>query len=96
MKVRQTNNNKRSNKHRGSLDIIADILEASKGKTRKTYLMYRCNLSFKQLETYLNLLLKRGLISPIEDKDNDTSLFKITEKGERFLETYKGLQGLMG
>ena len=89
-------NTKRSNKHRGSLEIIADILEASKGKARKTYFMYRCNLSFKQLENYLNLLLKRGLISAVEDDNNDAILFKITEKGERFLETYKGLQGLMG
>ena len=88
-------NTKRSNKHRGSLDIIADILEASKGKARKTYLMYRCNLSFKQLENYLNLLLKRGLISAIEDNGNNASLFKTTEKGEYFLETYRGLQGLM-
>jgi len=85
----------RSSKHRGSLDIIADILEASRGKVRKTYLMYRCNLSFKQLENYLNLLLKRGLISTIEDNGNNASLFKITEKGEYFLETYRGLQGLM-
>ena len=91
----RTNNKKRSNKHRGSLDIIADILEASKGKTRKTYLMYRCNLSFRQLENYLNLLLKRGLLKAIEDNSNNTSLFRITEKGERFLETYKGLLGLM-
>jgi predicted transcriptional regulator len=90
-------NTKRSNKHRGSLDIIADILEASKGRTRKTYLMYRCNLSFKQLENYLNLLLKRGLLRTIEDDDdNNSNRFRITEKGERFLETYKGLQGLMG
>ncbi|MEM3580528.1 MAG: winged helix-turn-helix domain-containing protein [Candidatus Bathyarchaeia archaeon] len=91
----QTNNTSRSNKHRGSLDIIADILEASKGKTRKTYLMYRCNLSFRQLKNYLNLLLKRGLLKAIEDNSNNTSLFRITEKGERFLETYKGLVGLM-
>lgn len=91
----QETSKKRSNKHRGSLDIIADILEASKGKTRKTYLMYRCNLSFRQLENYLNLLLKGGLISTIENNDNSMSLFRITKKGERFLETYKGLQGLM-
>jgi predicted transcriptional regulator len=57
--------------------------------------MYRCNLSFRQLENYLDLLLKRGLLSTVEDNGNYTSLFKITEKGERFLETYKGLQGLM-
>ncbi len=95
MNLQKANNKKRSNKHRGSLDIIADILEASKGKTRKTYLMYRCNLSFRQLENYLNLLLRRGLLKAAEDNNNNTGLFRITEKGERFLEVYKGLQGLM-
>ncbi|MEM3769746.1 MAG: winged helix-turn-helix domain-containing protein [Candidatus Bathyarchaeia archaeon] len=94
MNLRETNK-KRSNKHRGSLDIIADILEASKGKTKKTYLMYRCNLSFKQMENYLSFLLKRELLKAIEDNGNNKSFFRITEKGERFLETYKGLQGLM-
>lgn len=95
--MQEKTHKKRSNKHRGTLDIIADILEASKGKTRKTYLMYRCNLSFKQMENYLSLLLKRGLIKAAEDQSNNTntSFFRITEKGERFLETYKGLQGLM-
>ncbi len=84
---------KRNNKHRGRLDIIADILEASRGKTRKTYLMYRCNLSFRQLENYLGFLMKRGLLHFVDD--GNTDMFKTTDKGERFLEAYKGLLDLM-
>lgn len=86
-------NRRLSSNNRGRLDIIADILEASRRKVRKTHLMYRCNLSFKQVELYLNFLLERKLL---HNADGDSSAFEITDKGERFLEAYKGLLGLIG
>jgi predicted transcriptional regulator len=82
--------------HRGRLDIIADILDASFGGAKKTYLMYRCNLSFKQLKYYLELLLKKGLLHVVADnKGSNPGLFEITDKGKEFLMAYKGLKGLM-
>lgn len=84
---------KNNSSHRGRLDIIAAILEASRRKVRKTHLMYRCNLSFKQVEAYLGFLLERKLLCQAE---GDPSAFKITGKGERFLEAYKGLLRLIG
>jgi len=92
-----TNTKKRSNNsHRGRLDIIADILEASYGGTRKTYLMYRCNMSFKQLRYYLDFLLTKELLYAFaESVDLDPSFFKITDKGREFLRAYNGLKSLM-
>jgi predicted transcriptional regulator len=91
----KTNNMKRSgNTHRGHLDIIADILEASQDKTRQTYLMNRCNLSFRQLKCYLEFLHKKGLLNATSEGGN-LSLVGITEKGRRFLKAYKGLKALM-
>lgn len=87
------NNRGSNNSHRGRLDIIADILEVSRRKVRKTQLMYCCNLSFKQVEFYLGFLLERKLLCYADD---DPCTFKITNKGERFLQAYKGLLGLMG
>lgn len=87
-----------SSSHRGRLDIIADILGASFGGVRKTHLMYRCNLSFKQLKYYLEFLLHKKLLQRARAGDNKTSnpgLFKITGKGKKFLEAYKGLKSLM-
>ena len=85
-----------SNTHRGRLDIIADILEASYNGTRKTYLMYRCNLSFKQLKYYLVFLLRKGLLHMVIDDGNPTpGIFKITDKGREFLKAYKGLKTLI-
>jgi len=85
-----------SGHHRGRLDIIADILGASSSNVRKTYLMYRCNLSFKQLSYYLKFLLNKNLLTPVDENCvSNTSLFKITDKGKEFLKAYKRLKALM-
>lgn len=87
---------KKSGAHRGRLDIIADILNAAFEGVRKTHIMYRCNLSFKQLKRYLSFLLKRGLLYPIFDNnDPNPELFEITDKGKEFLKVYEDLKGLM-
>lgn len=85
-----------SREHRGRLDIIADILDASFGGVRRTHLMYHCNLSFKQLKYYLKFLLKKGLLHATADnKGSNPGLFEITDKGKEFLKAYKGLKNLM-
>lgn len=82
--------------HRGRLDIIADILEASNGGTKKTYLLYRCNLSFRQLTYYLDFLVKRGLLHTSDPNVSaHQNSFDITDKGKQFLKAYKGLKSLM-
>ncbi|MEM3700637.1 MAG: winged helix-turn-helix domain-containing protein [Candidatus Bathyarchaeia archaeon] len=88
---------KRSNNgHRCQLDVIADLLEASQERTRKTYLMYRCNMSFKQLKYYLEILITRGLLCVVaENIDGNPGFFKITEKGKAFLRAYKDLVALL-
>jgi predicted transcriptional regulator len=90
------NRNVTSNSHRGNLDIIADILDASHAKVKKTYLMYRCNLSFKQLKNYSHFLIDSGLLLMIKAQErNDGSLFEVTPKGKEFLRAYRGLKALI-
>ena len=84
------------NSNRGCLDITADILEASYGGVRKTYLMYRCNMSFRQLKNYLDFLLGKELLCMVAgDVNPNHGLFEITDKGKEFLKTYKGLKALV-
>jgi predicted transcriptional regulator len=84
------------NGNRGRFDITADILEASNGGVRKTYLMYRCNLSFKQVKYYLDFLLENELLRlATGDGNSNHNLFGITDKGKEFLKTYKGLKALV-
>jgi predicted transcriptional regulator len=90
------NKKQSSNTHRGRLDIIADILEASHNGTKKTYLMYRCNLSFRQLRYYLDFLLKEKFLWAVnEDGNANSGMFRITDKGKKFLKAYENLRALM-
>jgi predicted transcriptional regulator len=88
---------KSGNSHRGNLDIIADMLDASHGGVKKTCLMYRCNLSFRQLKYYSVFLVRSGLLRTVNKvAESDAELYQVTEKGKRFLKAYKGLKKLMG
>lgn len=76
-------------KHRNRLEIIALILQNASeesGASQKK-IMYRSFLSYHHLKDYLTLLLGNGLI---EFLDNQRK-YKITVKGEKFLEIYNGL-----
>jgi predicted transcriptional regulator len=90
------NEKREGNSHRGRFDIIADILGASRGGAKKTYLMYQCNLSFRQLESYSCFLLKQGILRLVAREDGSRSgSFEVTDKGRDFLRAYEGLKSLM-
>ena len=78
---------------RDRLYIIAEILAITKDGSLKTQVMYRANLSFKQLNDYLSFLLKRELIEVIEK--NKKNIYKTTPKGIRYLENYEGILNLL-
>ncbi len=78
-----------SSRKRSNIDIIASILGEARRGSRKTGIMYRCNLSYKQLEVYLKLLLGMEFLVSRSD------LFITTAKGLKFLEAYRVLKELM-
>jgi predicted transcriptional regulator len=89
--------NKRiSNSHRGRLDLIADILETSQGGAGKTFLMNRCNLSFRQLKHYLDFMLRKELLCiAAKDVNHNHGLLETTDKGKEFLKMYDCLKALL-
>ena len=68
---------------------MASILNEAHGGARKTRIMYRCNLSHRQLQVYLKLLLGMKLLASTSD------LYKTTAKGLKFLDAYHTLKALM-
>ena len=81
---------------RSDIDIMASILNEARMGARKTRIMYRCNLSHRQLEVYLELLLGMGFLVTHSDKDSiNLDLFKTTPKGLEFLDAYCTLKALM-
>jgi predicted transcriptional regulator len=67
-------------KKRSRYEIIHDVLDQCQTGSKKTWVMYRANLSYDLTTNYLNELEKLGLV---ENKDG---LYYITEKGKQLLE----------
>ena len=73
---------------RDRLKIIAEILQEAKNGAKKTRIMYKCNLSYRQTKRFLTFLLETGLL-------RIGSSYDVTEKGLRFLQTYHTLEFLL-
>jgi predicted transcriptional regulator len=72
---------------------MAQILEIAKEGTLKTQIMYKANLSFTQLNNYIQFMVMSNLIAhkTIEGKE----VYFITVKGFNFLEMYCDLISLL-
>lgn len=69
---------------RDRVTIIADILKSlnySKGGRRKTNIMQSANLSYDQLNKYLDLLIRNGYVIV------EGQMYKPTSRGLEFLQT---------
>ncbi len=80
-------------KRRDKLYIIAEILDIAKDGTLKTQVMYRANLSFTQLNDYLQFMLKINLLEKISISAKD--VYRATEKGLEFLQRYREINELL-
>ena len=67
---------------RSSLMIARDILEVATGGSTVTPLVYKCNLNFKLIKTWLSNLIDRGLIEFIPGK---SKTWRTTRRGLDFL-----------
>lgn len=71
-------------RRRSSIQVIADILRL--GEAGKTEIMYSANMSFFQLQKYLNFLLELKLIDKVT-VGNPTVTYRVTRKGLRLLKS---------
>ena len=75
---------------RSRLEIIYTILSLCRNAgAKKTRIMYRSNLSFNQLEKYLETLTSLGLLA------TDKGVYRLTEKGNEFLREFQDLKRLL-
>ena len=75
---------------RSHLEIVHDILKAIQdkgGKIKPTHLLYKSNLSHKRMKGYVEDLQQKGLITA-DVKEDERSMYLITDQGLRFLEQY--------
>ena len=69
-------------RRRSNIEVIADMLRL--GEAGKTEIMYSANMSYFQLQKYLNFLLQLGLITKVT-LGNPSVTYRVTEKGLRLL-----------
>jgi len=81
--------------NRTRVEILANILNVASHGALKTHIMYRANLSHRQLERYLALLEERGLLAQLVDEEIGSRVYRITEKGCDFLREYSHLAGFL-
>lgn len=80
-------------KYRSRTDIVVQILDTASGDgVSKTKIMYKAYLSYAQLKEYLSVLEANGLL----EQDEAERLYKITEKGMKFMKAYNQMHELTG
>ena len=81
-------------RNRSRVEILYDIVSAGKPFSKKTHLMYRANLSYQQLDLYLDFILRNGLM---EEKflDDEGRIYVMTKKGEDFVKLFDDMRILI-
>jgi len=69
--------------NRSRTEIVSAMLEAAKGGTTKTRIMFVAFLSYAQLKEYLSMLMESGLIEHMPTERT----FRTTKKGLEFIKT---------
>ena len=76
---------------RSQLEIMMDILSVvDKGAQKPTQVMYRANLAWTALKSYLDQLVEEGLL---EKRSGTRNELVITERGKRVVESFNEIVG---
>jgi predicted transcriptional regulator len=73
--------------NRTKVEIVASILKVAGNRTLKTHIMYKANLSYRQLERYLNFLETNGMLA--RTLEDNILMFQVTKKGIEYLKDYE-------
>jgi predicted transcriptional regulator len=78
-------------RNRGALDIVDSILKACMDGALKTHILYRCNLSSRQIGQYLDFLAQRGLLEHKIDEIRSREFYLTTHRGRNYVSLYEQL-----
>jgi len=82
--------------NRSRVEILDNILNVAERATLKTHIMYKANLSHRQLEKYLGFLELNGMLLQVLDIKTGIRRYKVTDKGIDFLKDYAHLSNAYG
>ena len=81
-------------RRRSDIKIIADMLRAGEKGAGKTEIMYSANMSYSQIQKYLEYLVSQGFINKV-DLDNTMVAYQVTDSGLKLLQAIDNLIAMM-
>ena len=82
-------------RRRSNIEIIADMLRVGENGAGKTEIMYSANLSYSQIQKYLDYLVNQGFISRV-NMDNTLVAYQVTDTGLKLLRAIDALMDMLG
>jgi predicted transcriptional regulator len=82
------------NERRSDVKIMVEILNISFNGAKKTEIVYKANLNFRQAQKYLNFLAKKGLLAA-NISTRGRNKYQTTQKGKAFAERYEEIVELV-
>jgi predicted transcriptional regulator len=81
-------------RRRSDIKIIADMLRVGEKGAGKTEIMYTANMSYSQIQKYLDYLVNQGFIHRV-DMDNSLIAYQVTDSGLKLLKAIDNLVAMM-
>ena len=82
-------------RRRSNIEIIADMLRVGENGAGKTEIMYSANMSYSQIQKYLDYLVNQGFINRV-DMDNTMVAYQVTDSGLKLLKAIDTLMEMLG
>ena len=82
------------NKRRSNIEIIAEMLKVGENGAGKTRIMYGANMSYGQIQKYLDYLVNQGFISKV-NMDNTLIAYQVTDNGLKLLKAIDTLMEML-
>ncbi len=84
----------RVGRRRSNIEIIADMLRVGENGAGKTEIMYTANMSYHQIQKYLNYLVNQGFIHKV-NIDNTMVAYQVTDSGFKLLKAIDTLLNML-
>jgi predicted transcriptional regulator len=79
---------------RSNIEIIADMLRVGENGAGKTEIMYSANMSYSQIQKYLDYLVNQGFITKVS-LDGTMVAYQVTESGLKLLKAIDTLINML-
>ena len=79
---------------RSNIEIIADMLRVGENGAGKTEIMYSANMSYSQIQKYLDYLVNQDFIHKV-NMDNTMIAYQVTDSGLKLLKAIDSLMAML-